>query len=212
MTLTTVKPSNRQFREMTQRYIHEKPYKINISGLAFGLVGRISLIEIGKYFEQEPYKRNVAWYYWNIAPIHKSSPAFFTERIAIDRRLEELDKTGIDIHISYINQDAIEALLGEVGKEVLKKTLGLIKNTASKFKWPLHKIELQYTSDIEVENWNYVLLVLSFESDFDTADEYLNLLDGELDRLATTMTDEEQDILQRLLYFDVETTTIVSSS
>ena len=116
------------------------------------------------------------------------------------------------IEVVYENQELIETLLGEEGKKVLGKTLVLIDNTARKFKWPLHKIEIQRASDIEVNNWNYVLLVLFFDSDFDTADEYLHLLYGELDGLATTLTSEEQDILQRSIYFDVETTAMVSSS
>ena len=215
MVLTTLKPSNKQFKAITQRYIYERHSKTNISELVFEPAGiKISFTGIRRYFEQEPYKQKVALYYWNTTSIRKSLPIFLTEQTIVGKIqwLEKLDKTGPDIHISYINQDAIETLLGEEGKKVLQKTLELICNTARKFNWPLSKIELQCTSDIEVKNWNYILLALYFESDFDTADKYLNLLYVELDSLATTLTDEEQDILQRLVYFDVETIAMVSSS
>ena len=73
----------------------------------------------------------------------------------------------------------------------------LIINIAKKFKWPLHKIEIQRASDIEVRNWNCVLLVLFFSSDFDAADEYLHLLYAELDGLAAVLTPEEQDVINK---------------
>ena len=215
MILTPVKPNNKQFKGITQSYIHEGSSKTNISELVFEFVGKkISFTDIRTCFEQIPYKQKVALYYWNTTSIRKSLPIFLTEQTIVDtiQRLERLDRAGTDINISYINQAAIETLLGEDGKKVLQKTIELICNTARKFKWPLYKIELQCTSDIEIKNWSYILLVLYFESDFDTADEYLNLLYVELDNLATTLTDKEQDILQRLVYFDVETIAIVSSS
>lgn len=215
MVLTTLKPSNKQFGPISQRYIRQRPSKANISELFSELVGRkINLADIRKYFELEHYKQDVDWYDWNSASTRKSLYAFVTVQAIVDRvqRLEKHGRSGTDIQLSYINQDAIEALLGEEGKKVLHKSLELICEIARKFRWALSKIELQCSSDIEVKNWNYVLLVLSFESDIDTANEYLNLLYGELDRLATTLTDEEQDILRRLIYFDVETTAIVSSS
>jgi len=214
MMLATAKPSNKEIREITQHYIYVRPYRPSVSKLYFPFVVKnAGFIDIGKYYEHEFYKQNIVWYFWNIVSIRKSLPVFPTEQAVFDKikELEKHDKTGTDAHISYINQDTIETLLGEKGKKVLGKTLVLIGNTARKFKWPLHKIEVQCVSDIEVKDWNYVLVVLSFDSDFDTADEYLHLLYRELDSLVTTLTYEEQDILQGLIYFDVETTAMVSS-
>ncbi len=214
MVLTTAKPSNKEIREITQHYVL-RPHGTSVSKLDFLLLSRnASFTEIEKHFEREFYKQNITWYFWNTASIRKRLPVFLTEQAVFDKikDLEKLDKISTNIHISYIGQDAIEALLGAEGKKVLGKTLVLIGNTARRLKWPIRRLEIQYVSDIEVKDWNYVLLVLFFDSDLDAADKYLHLLYGELDSLATTLTSKEQDILQRLIYFDVETNAMVSSS
>ena len=215
MVLTIAKPNNKEIRKRTQRYNYMRPYRPSVSKLGFPFFGRnVGFIEIGKYYEHDFYKRNIVWYFWNIGSIRKNLPVFPAEQAVFDKikELEKNDKTGTDTHISYINQDTVETLLGEKGKKVLGETIVLIGNAARKFKQPLHKIEVQCVSDIEVKDWNYVLVVLSFDSDFDTANEYLHLLYRELDSLVTTLTYEEQNILQGLIYFDVETTAIISSS
>lgn len=214
MVLTTAKPNNKKIREITRHYFLVRPREIapKVDSPFWG--SNAGFINLWKCYEHEFYKQDIAWDFWDTASIHKSLPVFLTEKVAVDKIEESrrIDKSGTDILISYADQSAVEALLEEQGKKVLRKTLMLINNTAREFKWPLNKIEIQCASDIEVKNWNYVLLVLFFNSSFDTANECLHLLYGKLDGLATSLISQEQDILRKLIYFDVETTTMVSSS
>ncbi len=179
----------------------------------------ILFVEIKKSFEQSSYKQMTAYLQKILLdkerPIWQPIVTAHIKGTLTPRAIEELSESTIAtpaIDVVYENQEVVETLLGEEGKKVLRKTLVHIERVARKFKWPLHKIKIQRASDIEVKNWNYVLLVLFFGSSFDAANEYLHLLYVELDGLATTLTSEEQDILQRLIYFDVETTAMVSSS
>ncbi|MFH0846537.1 MAG: hypothetical protein V1894_00560 [Chloroflexota bacterium] len=179
----------------------------------------ILFVEIKKSFEQSSYKQMTAYVQKllldNERPIWQPIVIAHLKGLLTPRAMGKLSESTLAspaIDVIYENRELVETLLGEQGKKVLRKTLVLIDNVARKFKWPLHRIEIQRASDVEVKNWNYVLLVLFFNSDFDTADGYLNLLYGELDSLATTLASEEQDILRRLIYFDVETTAMVSIS
>lgn len=195
-------------------YAHKKPSRLNVSKLTIIPFRRsISLLEAGKYLETEHSKPRVAVFGWN-AMFHKSLSVSLTELVKVSeiKELEVIEQHAGDISISYINQDATEKLLGEKGKRVLSEALVVITSTAKKFKWPLSNIEITFASDVEVENWDYILLTLSFDTDFDTADRCLHLLYTELDKYTLSLTQDEREILQRLVYFDVKTTTLVSSS
>lgn len=136
-------------------------------------------------------------------------PSIARERFFV---ITETIKAAEPIDVSYVNPDFINNLLGAKGKDTLNKVIGLIWEEADKENWPLAKIEARHTKDFEVNNWEYVLLTLYFNSDFEAADKYLLTLYDKVDILNDTLSDEARKILQELIFFDVETATIVPSS
>lgn len=117
-------------------------------------------------------------------------------------------ETGITTRktrVMYKKQEAIEALLGDKGKHVLSRVIELIEGASLKSGWPLRHVEVAHVEDAEVENWQYALMTLVFDSDFEVADEYLHNFYNKLDSLADALDVEGQDILQRKLFFDVAT-------
>ena len=109
------------------------------------------------------------------------------------------------VNVYYANSDAINALLGIKGKEILNKVLSLIQEEAAKEEWPLKEIEVCSTKDFEVNEWEYILMILHFNSTFEIADEYLCGLYEKIDTLSNSFDKEGQEILQRDIYFDVRT-------
>lgn len=107
--------------------------------------------------------------------------------------------------VVYKKQGAVKALLGDKGKHTLSRVTELIEGTSHKNDWPLLHVEVTYVEDAEVESWQYVLITLVFDSDFEVADEYLHNFYDELDSLSDALDAEGQNILQRKLFFDVAT-------
>jgi hypothetical protein len=107
--------------------------------------------------------------------------------------------------VDYKDSEAIGLLLGAAGLDVLGKVIEVIFSTSQQEKWSLTRVEVDFIEDCEVENWQYVRLLLFFDTDFDTADAYLHALYSKLDELALKFTEPEKEILQRKLFFDVRT-------
>jgi hypothetical protein len=66
--------------------------------------------------------------------------------------------------------------------------------------------------DPEVKDWEYVLLLLVFTCDFDTADRYLRELYNQIDTLSDKLRDDEKEILRRVIFFDIEAKASISSA
>jgi len=109
------------------------------------------------------------------------------------------------VNVYYANPDAINALLGIKGKEILNKVISLIQEEVAKEEWSLKKIEVCSTKDFEANEWKYVLIILHFNATFEIADKYLCSFYEKIDTLANSLDEEEQVILQRDIYFDVGT-------
>lgn len=116
--------------------------------------------------------------------------------------LHKRDLPKIEL-VKYNDIANIKSLLGIIGQHVLGKVTQLIIEISKQNKWPLTKIEVNWIQDYEVKDWQYVCIVLFFDTDFDKADEYLNYLYPQIDNLATSLTYQEQLILQKKLFFDV---------
>ena len=108
--------------------------------------------------------------------------------------------------VSFHDRASIEILLGDKGKRLLERLIVLIEDTSWKQYWPLIRVEVSHIIDVVVRDWQYILLILVFDSDFDSADKYLHDFYKRLDLLTYTLDQEEQDIFRRMLYFDVGTT------
>jgi hypothetical protein len=126
--------------------------------------------------------------------------------------LPELIKVARPIEITYLNQELVEGLLGNNGKYVLGQVLKVVKDIALETDWPLDRVEIRYVRDPEVEDWEYVLLLLVFACDFETADRHLNELYNEIGVLTGKLSDEEQEALRRMIFFDIETKASISST
>lgn len=125
--------------------------------------------------------------------------------------LPEIAKVARPIEISYLNREHVETLLGSQGKYVLEQVLTVVKDLVLRMAWPLERIEIRYIRDPEVKDWEYVLLVLVFTCDFDTADTHLKELYNQIDMLTDKLSDKGQEVLQRMVFFDIETKAGVSS-
>jgi len=137
----------------------------------------------------------------------------YHRRIFVHKGIEALPKlvkVARPIEIAYPNQALVETLLGSKGKHVLEKVFDLIRD-AAELDWPLDKVEAHYVCDSEVEDWEYVLLLLVFNCDFDTADRHLHELYNQIDMISGELSDEEQEVLRRMIFFDIETKATVPS-
>lgn len=116
------------------------------------------------------------------------------------------------VEIAYLGKERVKRLLGATGKGVLKKVLSLIMQSATEGNWPLKGVEIQYAEDPEVEEWEYVRVLLVFASSFEEADKRLKELYPPLARLGSKLTKAEQEILREFVSFNVRTLSGVSSS
>lgn len=110
------------------------------------------------------------------------------------------------IEVIYKNQQDIEGLLGDRGKRLLDKVICLSEDVSREENWPIIRMEISFVKDEEVNDWQYVLLRFIFHSTFEAADNYLHEFYHKLDTFAATLNEEDDDILRRMLFFDVGTT------
>jgi len=151
---------------------------------------------------------------WSVSA--RKTLSYVQKRLALvdygTETLSELTKVARPIEVEYLNQALVETLLGSTGKYVLGRVLSVVNRIARGADWPLDKIEVCYVHDSEVQDWEYVLLLLVFTCDFDTADRYLHELYDQIDVLNSKLSAEEQEILQRMIFFDIEAKASLSST
>lgn len=123
----------------------------------------------------------------------------------------EFVKVARPIKVFHPNEELVLALLGSKGKYVLGQVIRLTKDLALEMDWPLDRIEIRYIRDLEVEGWAYILVLLVFSCDFDTAESHLHELYNQIDMLTEKLSDKEQDVLRRMIFFDIKTEASISS-
>ena len=116
------------------------------------------------------------------------------------------------VEVSYYNKENIEDLLGSKGCQALYKVIDLIKRSAVELAWPLVRVEVRHTRDFEVRDWQYVLLAFVFACSFETADRHLHEFYGRLDDLTDELSDEEQALLRRVIFFDIKVVSKIFST
>src|SRR5687768_7667519 len=99
---------------------------------------------------------------------------------------------GLQFEIEYKDKESVEELLGGVGQRVLDKVLRLANTVSKKQNWPLTKVQLQWYKDYELPGWEYILVIMFFDSTFEIADEHLHEFCDYVDELYKKLTDEEQ--------------------
>jgi hypothetical protein len=133
-------------------------------------------------------------------------PTIHSKSALSSKIIDNHTKTSlVSIQIEYHNSKLIDSLLGELGKMVLGKLTTLIQDIRKKEFWPLIKIDIYHINDFEIENWQYILIILKFDSSLEKADEYLHIFYNKLDTFIAALSEEEQNILQRIIYFDIQT-------
>lgn len=168
---------------------------------------RLCLSWMKQKIEKEIYKRILSQ---SIA-IRESLPHSYNPVADWLQTLEPVIKKSF-INVSYINHDSIDNLLGIKGKITLGKVINLIQRVAEEENWPLAKIEVHYKKEPDVQDWEYVVIALDYDSSFEDADKYLNLLYTRLDDMAEGFNPDEKDILAELIYIDIRTSNEISSS
>lgn len=138
-----------------------------------------------------PMLEPVVWYV--TAP--RLDSAWFVDIPVVTRRPE----------VVYRDQLAVERFLGNTGKRVLARLLSLADNMSQELHWPLRYIEIKTVEDSEVRDWQYVLVVFAFASSFMTADSHLHDFYQRVDSSTDLLDEEEEDILRRMVFFDVGT-------
>ena len=154
--------------------------------------------ETKRYSDQEIYEQIQS--YWRMYLLTQEMPILQTNAPTI-----VLPRI---VNVRYNNRDLINNLLGSQGKGVLRKILNLIDEIVNEENWPISRIGINHVTDLEVKDWQYILFVLFFNSDFDTADKYLHDFYKKLDDLIDTFNADERDIFLRNFYFDVEPTAV----
>jgi hypothetical protein len=99
----------------------------------------------------------------------------------------------------------LDNFLGGTGKLVLEKVLETICSVAYN-NIKINRIDVKIQSDPELPRWKYILLLLSFDCDFNEANEYLYSIYNHIDKLTAQLSITEQEILRKNFYFDVGNT------
>jgi hypothetical protein len=104
----------------------------------------------------------------------------------------------------YENEDLISNFLGISGISLLQKILLLVNYQTKSNNWPLTEVAISYTCDPEIINWNYILVLLTFNTDFEHADKYLHDFYKILDISAEKLTEDDKNLLQGKIFFDIK--------
>jgi len=120
--------------------------------------------------------------------------------------IPRLELFKIKFPVEFIDIQLVKSLLGLLGIEILDEVLKLIVSTSKDRGLSLNKVEVKSIRDYEVPDWRYLLVLLHFDSDFETADKFLNYLYGRLDILSSRLTPEKSELFQKVFFFDVQTT------
>ena len=82
-------------------------------------------------------------------------------------------ETAKQIPAVWITDPAVaDRLLGAEGRHLLDDVVDNIRQAAIESQWPLTQIDIDYHQDMEFEWWEYLLLVLHFDSPRSEAREY----------------------------------------
>ena len=164
-------------------------------------------------FTPRPYNIRILLELWTRYLTKESSiyPFEISSDIAAKEFIEPVIAKHL-VNVIYDNRNAVETLLGSQGKHVLEEVINPVQDTAQEEKWPLEKIEIRYTRDFEVKEWEYIVVVFVFNCMFSTANKYLEHIYQNMDSLIDRLGAQEQELITNLIYLDIETNEDVPSS
>ena len=98
----------------------------------------------------------------------------------------------------------VQDLLGPKGIRVITRVLALTRNAALNNDWPLNAIDMRIELDPEIENQEYVLILLQLNTSYDVANRVLEEFYLSLQEFADGLTGVSRQIFMDKIYFDVE--------
>jgi hypothetical protein len=87
--------------------------------------------------------------------------------------------------------------------QLVHRVIAEVKSAARAESWPLNRIEVDLYQDPEAANWEYLVVLLVFDSSFELANQYLGQLYRRLDKFSRGLKGGELTLFRRLIYFDV---------
>ena len=98
----------------------------------------------------------------------------------------------------------VAQVVGERGLPVLGDVVECIRRVADNNSWSLPAIQLKVDRDPEVVGSEYVLVVLKLRMSLDDADDTMQSLYPEIEKLAGSLQEDSRELLLDKIYFDVE--------
>ena len=90
--------------------------------------------------------------------------------------------------------------------QLVHRVVAEVQSAAGSESWPLNRVEVNLYQDPEVAGWEYLVVLLVFDSSFELANQYLSKLYHHLDRFSGRLKTGEMTLFRRLIYFDVAAT------
>lgn len=122
-------------------------------------------------------------------------------------KLPTYESSQVSLQVSPSDLKRLTAGEGEADLgQLISKVINQVRVAAESEKWPLDRIEIDLYQDPEVASWEYLVVLLVFDSPFEVANKYLKELYHRLDSFSQKLKEKELNLFRRLVYFDIETT------
>ncbi len=127
---------------------------------------------------------------------------------AISMRLPE--NVSAPVRTNFTPSD-LNRLLGNEKRakslgQLVRRVIAEVQSAAKSEGWPLNRIEVNLYQDPEVTGWEYLVVLMVFDSSFELANQCLLKLCYRLDEFSGQLKAGEADLFRRLIYFDVAAT------
>ncbi len=96
-------------------------------------------------------------------------------------------------------------LLGSRGVKVLEKAVRCLESVIQAHDWPRPTLTLRLETDLEIPDWECVIIRFAFPVSEEIAEEYLEPLYPDIDVFAGLLTPAYREVFDRLIWFDVAT-------
>ena len=103
----------------------------------------------------------------------------------------------------WITDPAVaDRLLGKEGRHLLDDVVDNIREAAIEHGWPLTKIDIDYHQDMEFEWWEYLLLVLHFDSPRPKSREYwVACLEKVVEPMQRKLAPQALDVFLEMMHY-----------
>ncbi|MCI0560945.1 MAG: hypothetical protein MN733_20865 [Nitrososphaera sp.] len=99
----------------------------------------------------------------------------------------------------------VPAILGTTGMKVLTSVVFQAKEAASMNQWPLVGVDVRSENDPEIEDSDFIMVVLKLRTSFEVADRILKDFYPIIEAFFNELGEVEKEVFVNKIYFDVET-------